>query len=126
VLRGLSAQLGYYHERGTIHLTDRNPMPGGKTMVSRAEYRLGSWNVWLTQRLDVFWKNRLVVDRLYSQVVPFVSAGYYPSASLNHATSVLAGVGITYRDRLSLSGSVWVFDLAHPATRITAGLVYRL
>jgi hypothetical protein len=38
----------------------------------------------------------------------------------------MTGAGFSINDRLSLSGSVWLFDLSHTATRVTAGLEYRL
>jgi hypothetical protein len=44
----------------------------------------------------------------------------------------MTGVAVTFNEQLSLSGSGtraaggWWLDLANPATRITAGLVYRL
>jgi hypothetical protein len=109
--RGLSAQVGYFREQGTF----RDKVP---TTVPRTEYTLGSWNLWLTQRLDVRAGCRMLT--------PFVSAGYHPSAQLNHAVSILVGTGITFGERLSLSGSAWWFDLSDPAVRITAGLAYRL
>jgi hypothetical protein len=116
--RGLSAQVGYYREHGVIR--DRSPLP-----LPRRIYTLNSWNLWLTQRLDVFTRGRLTSRRLEAQVVPFVSAGYHPASGLNRAVSVLTGVAVTYKEQLSLSGSVWLFDLAHPATRVTGGLVWR-
>ena len=115
--RGLSTQLGYYREHGTID--DRSALP----LPSR-DYTLNSWNVWLTQRLDVFTRGRLNSPRLDAHLVPFVSMGYFPASSLNHATNVLTGIALTYREQLSLSASVWWFDLDNPATRITGGLVY--
>jgi hypothetical protein len=108
---GLSAQVGYYREHGTI----------SDFSAQRAKdrsYKLVSWNVWLTERLDVR-AHRLLIT-------PFVSAGYHPSVGLNHAVSVLTGVSVSFNRRLSLSGSVWWFDLSDPSTRITGGLVYRL
>ena len=114
--RGLTAQLGYYHESGTIR--DRNPNPSTPT-----KYTLVSWNFWLTQRLDVFSRGRLTSARLDAHLIPFVSLGYHASSGLDHATSVLTGVAVTFSEKISLSGSVWWFDLHHPATRITGGLV---
>jgi hypothetical protein len=116
--RGLSAQAGYYREHGTIR--DNSPAP----LPSR-DYTLTSFNFWLTQRLDVFARGRLTSRRLDAQVVPFVSAGYHTASELNHAASILTGIAITFKEQLSLSGSVWWFDLSDPATRITGGLVYR-
>jgi hypothetical protein len=106
---GLSAQIGYYRESGTIH--DLNQNLATKETVQ-------SWNFWVTQRLDARWHTHLIT--------PFVSAGYHPSAGLNHAVSILTGVAVTLNDRFSLSTSVWFFDLSNPATRVTAGLVVRL
>lgn len=108
--RGLSGEVGYYREAGTIRNAGANVPP--------RDYTLVSWNVWLTQRLDARWRGR--------RLTPFVSAGYHPSAGLDHAASILTGVTVALNQQLSLSGSVWFFDLSHPATRITAGLVARL
>jgi hypothetical protein len=116
--RGTSAQLGFYREHGTIR--DRNPQP-----LPERNYTLESANVWLTQRLDVFVPGRLTNDRLDAHLVPFVSTGYDFSSSLNHAVSILTGLAITFNEQISLSGSVWFFDLSNTATRITGGLVYR-
>jgi hypothetical protein len=109
--RGTSVQVGYYWERGTIR--DR-----GSRRLPEQQYTRQSANVWLTQRLDVRWGRRLVT--------PFLSLGYHSSSSLHHAASVMTGVAVTFNEQLSLSGSVWWLDLANPATRVTAGLVYRL
>jgi hypothetical protein len=116
--RGLSAQVGYYREHGTYR--DRGPDPDPPF-----DYTLVSWNFWLTQRLDVFWRDRLTIARLQARVIPFLSVGYHPSAALNHAVSLQAGVAINFRERLSLSGSVWFFELGTPtaSTRLTGGLV---
>jgi hypothetical protein len=113
---GLSAQLGYYRERGTIRDLDSPPALGG-------DYTLNSWNIWLTQRLDLVVPDRLISDRLDARVVPFLSVGYHLSSDLEYAKSILTGVAITFRERISLSTSVWWFDLSHTATRVTAGLV---
>jgi hypothetical protein len=113
---GLSAQLGYYIEHGTIR--DQSPLP----LPSR-DYTLNSWNFWLTQRLDVFMRGRLTSRRLDTHLVPFVSAGYAPASSLDYAKSILAGIALTFSERISVSGSVWFFDLSHTATRVTGGLV---
>jgi hypothetical protein len=109
--RGLSAQLGYYREGGTLHNIN---LPGQR----RKDYGLVSWNIWITQRLDVRWRCQVLT--------PFLSVGYHPATSLHSASSVLTGVATTIGDRLSISVSVWQFNLAHPATRFTGGLVYRL
>jgi hypothetical protein len=113
---GLTAQLGYYHESGTIR--DLNGALGGPT-----NYTLVSWNFWLTQRLDVLVPGRLTSGRLDAQLIPFVSLGYHPSTGLDHATSVLTGVAVTFGQKISLSGSVWLFDLRNTATRVTGGVV---
>jgi hypothetical protein len=113
-LRGTSAQLGYYHERDTLH--DRI----NQTVIKKT---LGSLNLWLTQRLDVFLRDRLTNDRLNVHLVPFVSLGYHASSDLNHAASVLTGIAVTFNEKISLSTSVWLFDLSNTATRITGGLV---
>lgn len=115
--RGLSAQVGYYYERGTYHVRTNDPVPNPRYQMQRADYKLGSWNLWLTQRVDARAGGRLIT--------PFVSAGYHSSSSLRHAVSVLTGAALTFNERLSLSGSVWLFDLSNPATRVTSGLVYR-
>lgn len=116
--RGLSGQIGYYREHGAFRL---NRAPEIYTRVG--------WNLWLNQRLDLLFRNRLTTERLgrrlMIQFVPFVSVGYHASRDLHHSASVLAGLGVTFNDRISLSGSVWLFDLAHPSTRITGGLVIR-
>jgi hypothetical protein len=111
---GFTAQLGYYREWGTI-----------RDLRARTEsdYTLQSWNVWLTKRLDLLIPGRLVSERLDLQFIPFVSAGYHPSSGLNHAVSVLTGVAITFRERISLSTTLWLFDLNNVATRVTGGLV---
>jgi hypothetical protein len=109
--RGLSAQLGYYRESGTIMDRSATPQP-------EKEYGLVSWNVWVTQAWEVRSRGRLLT--------PFVSAGYHPSSGLHHAVSLMTGAGFSINERLSLSGSVWLFDLSHTATRVTAGLEYRL
>jgi hypothetical protein len=115
---GMTAQLGYYHESGTIQNR------GSARLVSRRDYTLVSWNFWLTQRLDVFTHGRLTSDRLDAHLIPFVSLGYHTSSGLKHATSVLTGVAVTFSEKISLSGSVWLFDLlGDTATRITGGLV---
>jgi hypothetical protein len=106
---GFSAQIGYYRETGTIH--DRN-------QNININETLQSWNFWVTQRLDVRWRKH--------PVTPFISAGYHPSSGLNHAASILTGVAVAFNPRISLSTSLWFFDLANPATRVTAGLVFRL
>jgi hypothetical protein len=107
--RGLLAQVGYYREHKTFRDPARTVDAGSATLVS--------WNVWLTQRLDVPVGCTLVT--------PFVSTGYHPSSALNHAVSVMTGLAVTLGDRFSLSGSVWWFDLANAATRVTGGLVWR-
>lgn len=108
--RGLSAQVGYYRESGTIRNAGTNAPP--------RDYTLVSWNLWITQRLDV---------RLHGRIIaPFISAGYHPASGLDHAASILTGVSVALNQRISLSGSVWLFDLSHPATRVTAGVVVRL
>jgi hypothetical protein len=113
---GLAAQLGYYHESGTYRDLSSQP-------AVRTDYTLVSWNFWLTQRLDVFTRGRLTSDRLDAHLIPFVSLGYHASSGLKHATSVLTGVAVTFGEKISLSGSVWLFDLRNTATRITGGLV---
>jgi hypothetical protein len=114
---GLTAQLGYYRESGTINDRGPNPAPA-------RDYTLHSFNAWLTQRLDVFFRNRLTSDRLDAHLIPFVSVGYHPSSDLNHAASVLTGVAVTFSEKISLSGSIWFFDVGgNTATRITGGLV---
>jgi hypothetical protein len=114
---GLTAQLGYYRESGTIQ--DRGPNP-----VPSRDYTLHSFNLWLTQRLDVFFRDRLTSDRLDAHLIPFVSVGYHPSSGLNHAASILTGVAVTFSEKISLSGSVWLFDVGgSTATRVTGGLV---
>jgi hypothetical protein len=117
---GLSAQVGYYHEHGTIQ-GQQDDVQGTRTL--RRNYTLVSWNAWLTQRLDLFTHSRLTSDRLDAHLIPFVSFGYHASSGLNHATSVLTGVAVTFGEKISLSGSVWLFDLRNTATRITGGLV---
>jgi hypothetical protein len=120
--RGMTAQLGYYHEGGTIRsFPVKSASPSG--LPSRKDYTLVSWNLWLTQRLDVFSRGRMTSARLDAHLIPFVSLGYHASSGLNHATSVLTGVAVTFGEKISLSGSVWLFDLHHTATRITGGLV---
>jgi hypothetical protein len=109
--RGLSAQIGYYHESGTIH--DRS-----SARLPDRDYTLVSWNAWVTQRLDVRARGRIIT--------PFVSFGYHPSTGLEHAVSFLTGAAVTFNERISLSGTLWLFDLSRPATRITGGLVVRL
>lgn len=114
---GLTAQVGYYREQGTIRDRSPNPAPS-------RNYTLHSFNVWLTQRLDVFFPGRLTYDRLDAHLIPFISAGYHPSSDLNHAASILTGVAVTFSEKISLSGSVWLFDVGgNTATRITGGLV---
>jgi hypothetical protein len=108
--RGLSAQVGYYREHGTIRDQSSSPLP-------RLDFELQSWNVWLNGRLDV--RSRCQI------LTPFLSVGYHPSAELRHAVSALIGIAVTVSDRLSLSASVWEFDLSHPSTRVTAGLLLR-
>jgi hypothetical protein len=108
--RGLSAQVGYYREQGTIF--DRN-----STVGLQSKYKLQSLNLWLTQRLDVRWRKRLIT--------PFVLVGYHTASEMERPLSLMYGFGVTFNERLSLSGSLWRFDLSRPATRITMGLVYR-
>jgi hypothetical protein len=115
--RGLSGQVGYYYESARIRVrtSDLQALPNIETQ--RHSYRLGSLNAWVTQRLDVR-AGRLLLT-------PFVSAGKHTSSQLRRAWSAMAGAGVTVNERLSLSGSVWWFDLDDPATRVTAGLEYR-
>jgi hypothetical protein len=115
--RGLSGQVGYYYEsaRIKVRISDLQAVPTFRTQ--EANYTLGSLNVWVTQRLDVR-AGRLLVT-------PFVSVGKHTSSQLKRAWSGMAGAGVTVNERLSLSGSVWWFDLDNPATRVTAGLEYR-
>jgi hypothetical protein len=93
---GLAAQVGYYRERGTIQ--DLGPLP-----LPRRDYTLQSFNFWVTQRLDVFIRGRLVNPRLDAHLIPFVSAGYHPAGGLDHAASVLTGVTLNFKDRFSLN-----------------------
>ncbi len=95
----------------------RAPVPGSEVRRLQDDYALKSWNVWVTQRLDVKWRERLVT--------PFVWAGYHTASELNRAVSLMLGVAVTFNEKLSLSASLWRFDLSNPATRITAGVVYR-
>jgi hypothetical protein len=117
---GLSVQLGYYREDGTYRDLLTEP-----ALITK--YRFRSWNIWFNQRLDLLFRGRLTTDRLgrrlMTHFIPFLSAGYHTSGALGHPVSALAGLAVTYNDRVSLSGSVWLFDLAHPSTRITGGLV---
>jgi hypothetical protein len=115
---GLTAQLGYYREDGTYHVQSRVPVPNSEVRKFSSDDTQRSLNLWVSERLDVHAKRYLIQ--------PFVSVGYHSSSSLNHAVSILTGVALTLNAKLSLSGSVWLFDLSHAATRITAGLVYRL
>jgi hypothetical protein len=108
--RGLSAQLGYYRESGTVHDRSSTPVPD-------SDYGLVSWNVWVTQPWEVQVRRRLLT--------PFISWGYHPSSGLDHAVSLMTGAALSLNERLSLSGSVWLFDLSHAATRVTGGLEYR-
>lgn len=108
--RGLSGQIGYYRERGTIHDRSAERLP-------RSDYTRVSWNFWLTQRVDAHIRNHLVT--------PFFSIGYHPAGTLGRPVSIHTGVGVTFNERLSLSGSVWLFDLDHTFTRITGGAEYR-
>jgi hypothetical protein len=111
--RGLTAQLGYFRENGTI--SDRSPQP-----VPPQDYVLTSWNVWVTQGFKGQVRGR--------RIAPFVSAGYHTSSALRRPVSALVGLAVTLNDRTQLSSSVWLFDLSDrppgTATRITAGLVY--
>jgi hypothetical protein len=109
--RGLSAQMGYFRERGKVQDRSAEHLPSTR-------YTRASWNFWVTQRLDARVRGRLVT--------PFLSVGYHPSSSLGYPVSLQPGVGVVLNERLSLSGSVWLFDLNHTYTRITAGLEYRL
>lgn len=115
---GRSAQLGYYYESGRIGIRTSDLQANPTYEFQRSDDTLGSWNLWLTQRWDARSGSRLIT--------PFVSLGYHSSSSLGHASSILTGVAVTFNARISLSGSFWLFDLAHPASRITGGLVYRL
>jgi len=108
---GLSVQIGYYREHGTVR--------GDLNMVSQSgrDYTLVSWNFWLTKQLV-----RQVFRR---PTILFFETGYHPSSGLNHAASLLAGSAISLNGHLRFSSSVWLFDLARPATRITAGFAYQ-
>jgi hypothetical protein len=111
---GLTGQLGYFRENGTI--SDRRSQP-----VPPLDFVLNSWNLWLTQRLDVRWRGRLIT--------PFLSAGYHTSSDLRRAASLQTGLAVTFNKRTRLSASVWFFDLSNrepgTAIRFTTGLVYR-
>jgi hypothetical protein len=106
---GLSAQLGYYRERDRIRQrTTQGVIPIDDTLVS--------WNFWVAQQLTA----RLRGCRL----TPYVSMGYHAGADLGDAVSFQGGVALEISQRLKLSGSVWLFDLSHTATRVTSGLAY--
>jgi hypothetical protein len=107
---GWAVQIGYYRERGTLR--DRSVAP-----PIRSDYTLVSWNFWLTKEL-----RRRAFGR---PTLLFFEAGCHPSSGLNHAASLLAGSAISLSGPLRLSGSVWLFDLARPATRVTAGFTYQ-
>jgi hypothetical protein len=115
---GLTAQIGYYRETGTYHLRESDLGNPPTYQTSSQDYSLVSWNLWVTERLDVRARGRVIT--------PFVSFGWHPSTGLEHATSFLGGAAVTLNERISLSASVWLFDLSHTATRITGGVVYRL
>jgi hypothetical protein len=112
--RGLTGQVGYYRENGTLWRRDIPERLSG-------DYVLQSWNLWLTQRLDVRWRNRLIT--------PFVAVGYHTASDLGRPLSAQLGLALTMNERLSLAASVWWFDLSDrppgTSTRITTGLVYR-
>ena len=108
--RGLSAQLGYFRERGTINDRSAERLPS-------THYTGVSWNFWVTQRLDTRVRGRLVT--------PFLSVGYHPSSSLEYPVSLQPGVGVVLNEHLSVSGSVWLFDLKQAYTRVTGGVEYR-
>jgi hypothetical protein len=107
---GLSAQLGYYQERGTLH--DRSP-----EQVPSVKYRRSSPNLWVTKA----WELR-AGDRL---VTPSVSLGYHSSSDLDRAVSLMTGAGVSFNERFSASGSIWLFDFPRNRTRVTAGVEYR-
>lgn len=107
---GLSAQLGYYQERGTLR--DRSP-----AQVPSVKYRRSSPNVWVTKA----WELR-AGDRL---VTPSVSLGYHSSSDLDRAVSVMTAAGVSFNERFSASASVWLFDFPRNRTRITGGIEYR-
>jgi hypothetical protein len=109
--RGLAAQLGYYRERGTVR---GQANPGSTPAIGRQDYTLVSWDFWLAQQIER--------QAFHHPTALFIEAGYHPSAGLNHAVSLLGGTTISVNQRLRLSSSVWLFDLSHPSTRITAGL----
>jgi hypothetical protein len=48
------------------------------------------------------------------------------SPELGRPVSILAGIAVTRGERLSVSGSVWWFDVEQPAVRVTGGLTLRL
>lgn len=108
--KGLSAQLGYYRERGTVR--DRNPSP-----VPSARYRRSSPNAWVTKAWELRAGERLIT--------PSVSLGYHSSSDLERAVSVMTAAGVSFNERFSASGSVWLFDFPRNRTRITAGVEYR-
>jgi hypothetical protein len=109
--KGLTGQLGYYHEHGDVTNNDTNGPHG-------SSYTLVSWNAWVTKGFDFKAKGKVIS--------PFISTGYHPSSGLNHATSILLGTAATLNERISLSTSLWFFDLSHTATRFTAGVVVQL
>jgi hypothetical protein len=108
--RGLSAQVGYFRERGKVQDRSDERLPSTR-------YTRVSWNFWVTQRLDAHVRGRLVT--------PFLSAGYHPASSLEYPVSLQPGIGVVLNEHLSLSGSVWFFNLKHSFTRVTGGLEYR-
>src|SRR5207249_825607 len=86
--KGLTGQLGYYRETGTIHNRAVSPQQS-------SDYTLISWNAWVTKGFDFKVRGR--------ELTPFISAGYHPSSGLNHATSILTGIAYTFNERVSLS-----------------------
>jgi hypothetical protein len=109
--QGTSAQVGFFYDRSTIHF--RSPSQPDRRVTLR------SWNVWLTQRLDVRARCWLIT--------PFISAGYHPGPDLEDAKSIFTGIALTFDERISLSGSVWWLGITRPdpLKRVTVGLVYR-
>jgi hypothetical protein len=105
--RGTSLQLGYYREKYDARDLD---------LQTRQQQTLTSWNFWVTQQLDVRIRE--------ATLTPFLSLGYHPSSDLEGAVSLLSGATLAVHRRLDLTGSVWLFDLADPASRVTGGLVY--
>jgi hypothetical protein len=119
---GLSVQSGLSHisenlkttttiggsEPGTIALSRGRRLKNNKTSV----------NLWLS-------KTQTVTHGLHGLTL-YGSFGYYPSSDFDHALNIIAGGSVGLLPNISLTGSVWWYNLqGQVETRATVGIAAR-